>query len=193
MLSEVYDLEVLSNLFTYTGYCRQTKKYHQFVIWDEQNDYEELMKHIFREKLIMVGYNNDNYDYPILHHLINHYEEYRHISGFQLAQKIYDKSQSIIENKFNTVADWNKKILQIDLFKIMHYDNLAKLTSLKSLQVAMNLPLVEDMPFEHFYWVKNQTEVDEILHYNKNDVFSTNEFLEIVTGNTELPYYKGEK
>ena len=192
MLSEVYDLEVLSNLFTYTGYCRQTKKYHQFVIWDEQNDYEELMKHIFREKLIMVGYNNDNYDYPILHHLINHYEEYRHISGFQLAQKIYDKSQSIIENKFNTVADWNKKILQIDLFKIMHYDNLAKLTSLKSLQVAMNLPLVEDMPFEHFYWVKNQTEVDEILHYNKNDVFSTNEFFEIVTGNTELPYYKGE-
>ena len=32
MISEVYDIECLSNLFTYTGYCRQTKTYHQFVI-----------------------------------------------------------------------------------------------------------------------------------------------------------------
>ena len=129
MLSEVYDLEVLSNLFTYTGYCRQTKEYHQFVIWNEQNDYERLMKHLFREKLIMIGYNNDNYDYPILHHLINHYEEYKYLSGRDLAQKIYDKSQSLIDNNFNAVADWNKHLVQIDLFKIMHYDNLAKSTS----------------------------------------------------------------
>lgn len=192
MLSEVYDLEVLSNLFTYTGYCRQTKEYHQFVIWDEQNDYERLMKHLFREKLIMIGYNNDNYDYPILHHLINHYEEYKHLSGRDLAQKIYDKSQSLINNNFNTVADWNKHLVQIDLFKIMHYDNLAKSTSLKALQVAMNLPVVEDMPFEHYHWVTSEKEVISILGYNKNDVFSTNEFLEIVMGNTELPYYKGE-
>lgn len=59
MLSEVYDLECLSNCFTYTGYCRQTKTYHQFVIHKLRNDYDELMKHLFRDKLIMIGYNNE--------------------------------------------------------------------------------------------------------------------------------------
>lgn len=59
MLSEVYDIECLSNLFTYTGYCRQTKVYHQFVIHKLQNDYETLIQHLKRDKLIMIGYNNE--------------------------------------------------------------------------------------------------------------------------------------
>ena len=32
MLFEVYDIETLKNLFTYTGYSIQEKKYFQFVI-----------------------------------------------------------------------------------------------------------------------------------------------------------------
>lgn len=192
MLSEVIDLETLSNLFTYTGYCRQTKEYHQFVIWQDQNDYESLIEHLYRDKLILIGYNIDNFDYPIIHHMLNHYNEYRYLNGRELAQKIYDKAQSIIDNRFNTVADWNKKMIVIDLFKIHHYDNMAKLTSLKSLQIAMDLPLVEDMPFSHEHWIRSQEEVEEVLHYNKNDVFATNEFLEITMGNTSLPFYKGK-
>lgn len=77
MLSEVYDIEVLSNLFTYTGYCRQTQTFHQFVIHSSRNDYIKLMEHLHRDELIMIGYNNDSYDYPIIHHMINHYEEYK--------------------------------------------------------------------------------------------------------------------
>ena len=139
MLSEVYDIECLSNLFTYTGYCRQTKEYHQFVIHHSRNDFKELIKHLFRQKLIMIGYNNDGYDYPIIHHMINHREEYYLLTDFELAQKIYAKSQSIIEEKFSTVAEWNKHIKQIDLFKIWHFDNVAKATSLKNLEVAINI------------------------------------------------------
>lgn len=129
MLSEVYDIESLSNFFSYTGYCRQTKEYHQFVIHSSRNDYEALIKHLFRDKLIMIGYNNEGYDYVILHHMINHYDMYRTLSGLDLAQRIYTKSQEVIGEKFTAIADWNKKIPQIDLFKIWHYDNLAKATS----------------------------------------------------------------
>lgn len=192
MISEVYDLEVLRNLFTYTGYCRQTKKYYQFVIWRGQNDLVELIEHLYRDKLIMIGYNNDNYDYPLLHHILNHYDEYKHLTGEEIAERLYKKSQQLISSDFNTVADWNKKILQIDVFKIFHYDNKAKATSLKALEIALNLPLVEDMPYDHTHWITNQSEVDEVLGYNKNDVFATNEFFEIALGNTDLPYYKGE-
>ena len=191
MISEVYDIEVLSNLFTYTGYCRQTKTFHQFVIHSSRNDYEEFIKHILRGDLIMIGYNNDSYDYPVIHHMINHYEEYKYLNGYELSQRIYAKSQEIINMEFSAVADWNKHIKQIDLFKIWHFDNAAKSTSLKNLEVAMNLPLVEDMPFSHTHWVAEE-EIPLILDYNKNDVVATNEFLNITQGQTELPLYKGK-
>lgn len=59
MINEVYDIECLANLFTYTGFCRHTKTYHQFVIHESRNDYELLIKHLFREKIVMTGYNNE--------------------------------------------------------------------------------------------------------------------------------------
>lgn len=192
MLSEVYDIECLSNFFSYTGYCRTENKYYQFVIHSFRNDYESLIKHLFRDKLIQIGYNNDNYDYPILHHMINHYNMYNTLSGLDLSQRIYQKSQEIINEQFSTVADWNKKIIQIDLFKIHHYDNLARSTSLKALEIAMNLPFVEDMPFTHEHWITTLEEIESILSYNKKDVIATNEFLNITLGNTEHPIYKGK-
>lgn len=191
MLSEVYDIECLSNCFTYTGLCRQNKEYYQFVIHSSRNDFEDLIKHLSRDKLIMIGYNNEKYDYPIIHHMINHYDEYIYLTGSELAQKIYEKSQQIIEMDFSAIADWNKYIKQIDLYLIWHFDNLAKSNSLKSLEIAMNLPSVEDMPFDHDHWVIEE-DIPSILKYNKNDVFATDKFLDVTLGNTEFPLYKGK-
>lgn len=129
MISEVYDIECLSNLFTYTGFCRTTKTWHQFVIHSSRNDYLELIKHLQRKSLILIGYNNDSYDYPVLHHLLKHFDEYQYLNGWELSQRIYQKSQSIIDEEFSVIADWNKLIFQIDLFKMWHFDNKAKLTS----------------------------------------------------------------
>ena len=191
MLSEVYDIECLCNIFTYTGYCRQNKEYYQFVIHSSRNDLEDFVKHLYRDKLIMIGYNNEGYDYPIIHHILNHYNEYKFLTGLELAQRIYQKSQEVIDMDFSAVANWNKKIKQIDLFKIFHYDNLAKATSLKSLEISMNLLSVEDMPFDHTHWI-DEKEIYDILSYNKNDVFATNEFLNVALGNSEHPFYRGK-
>ena len=86
----------------------------------------------------------------------------------------------------------NDELKQLDLFKIWHYDNLAKSTSLKALQIAMDLPLVEDMPFDHRHWITTFEEINEVLSYNKNDVYATNVFLDITLGKTELPLYKNK-
>ena len=68
MITEVYDLETLSNLFTYTGYCLQNKKYYQFVIHDLKNDAELLYEHLKRDKVMFqVGFNNENFDYEFEH------------------------------------------------------------------------------------------------------------------------------
>lgn len=59
MIFEVYDIETLSNLFTYTGYDINNKSWYQFVICPWRDDTELLYNHLFRDKLIMIGYNNE--------------------------------------------------------------------------------------------------------------------------------------
>lgn len=126
MILEVYDIECLSNLFTYTGFDCKNKKYYQFVICDWRNDLDELYNHLKRDKLIQVGFNNENYDYNLIHHILNHYEEYKYENGQYIAQALYSKSQEIIDQEFSVIADKNKYIKQIDLFKIWHYNNKAR-------------------------------------------------------------------
>lgn len=188
MLLEVYDIELLSNLFTYTGYDATNKKWYQFVISDWQNDLEALYTHLFRDKIWMCGYNNEGFDYPIIHHLINHYKEYRFCNC--VAEKLYEKGQQIINQEFSTIADKNKFIKQIDLFKINGFDNASRRCSLKDLEIAMGMNNVEEMPIHH---TKKCTpeDLELILGYNKNDVIATYELLKITLGKTDNPIYKG--
>lgn len=191
MLTEVYDLESLSNLFTYTGYDATNKQWYQFVIAAWRNDSRALYQHLFRDKLCQVGFNNDNYDYPLLHHFINHHEDYEIMDGQDVAQKLYQKSQEIIEQEFSAIADRNKYILQIDLFKIWHYNNKARRTSLKDLEIAMRMKNVEEMPIHHSQWCR-ESDTPLILGYNKNDVEATYNFLLTTLGKTDYSLYKGK-
>lgn len=191
MKTEVYDLECLSNLFTYTGFTCKEKTWHQFVICNWRNDLDLLYQHLTKEKIIQVGFNNENYDYPLIHHILNHYQEYKNLTGQEIAIKLYDKSQEIINQEFATIADKNKYIIQIDLFKIWHYNNPARKTSLKDLEIAMRMNNIEEMPIHHTTWCK-QGDENLILSYNKNDVLATYLFLLTTIGKTEYPLYKGK-
>lgn len=55
MILEIYDIECLCNLFTYTGYDPKKDKYYQFVICGWRNDYQALVNHLKRDTLIQVG------------------------------------------------------------------------------------------------------------------------------------------
>ena len=194
---EVYDVETLQNIYTYTGYDCITKEWKQFVICNWRNNIDELVKHLLllkQDQYYMVGFNNENFDYPIIHHILNHFEEYKYITGQEIAQDIYEKAQALINNtnsdgkQFNTIADKNKYIRQIDLFKIWHYNNKARSTSLKDLEVCMRMPSVEEMPIPHNAWCKKGDE-NLILKYNKNDVEATYLFFKTTLGQTDHVLY----
>lgn len=190
MILEVYDLESLSNLFTYTGYRSKNNTWYQYVICGWRNDAKELYKHLTEEKFAQCGFNNLAYDYPLLHHFLRHYKgEYEFYTGQELAQALYAKSQYLIEEQFTEVK--KPFIPQIDLYKIWHYNNKARMTSLKDLEIAMRMDNVEEMPFDHTYWCHQGDEV-QVLSYNKNDVLATYKFLLVTIGKTEYPLYKGE-
>ena len=130
MILEVYDLESLSNLFTYTGYCPKENKWYQFVICKWRNESKELFEHLNRDRIIQVGFNSKSYDSPLIHHFLRHYKtDYEFMDGQDVATCLYHKSQSIIEQEFSELSDKKEQLKQIDLYKIWHYNNAARATS----------------------------------------------------------------
>ena len=132
MILEIYDLESLSNLFTYTGYRSKIDTWYQYVICEWRCDAKILYEHLINDKFIQCGFNNLAYDYPLLHHFLRHWKgEYEYYHGQELAQALYAKSQYLISELFTEVK--KPLIPQIDLYKIWHYNNKARATSLTNM------------------------------------------------------------
>lgn len=171
----VYDIETLKNCFTYTAVDKDSDQKVQFVIWKEQNDFIPFLQHL-QSCRGMIGFNNINFDYPVIHYIIQNRTKLVEKTGDQIAKLIYKKAQSIISQEYSAVRENEVIIPQLDLFRIWHYDNRARMTGLKKLEIAMNFPNVQDMPYSHEHKVTEQYEVEQILDYNLNDVEATKLF-----------------
>jgi len=188
----VYDIETLKSCFTYTAINIDTEEIVKYVIHKDRNDYSELITHLDECKG-QIGFNNLNFDYPVIHYMYNLY--WRLIkkaknsflydeSEQEIIDLIYNKAQEIINaqevygNFYKIVAIKHSDVLipQLDLFKIWHFNNPARATSLKALQIAINYPNVMESEVSHTKEDITLEEVNKILEYNLNDVLSTYEF-----------------
>ncbi len=189
---EVYDIEVLTNCHTYTGINIDTGVCMQFVIHSNRNNLIEYIDHLKSLKKC-IGFNNIEYDYPIIHFILTNYNSWLNLDGEQIANIIYEFSQKVIEseNKFEYIIPFFRwKIDQLDLYKLLHYDNKAKRCGLKWIEFSINADNIQDMPIHHSSII-NKDQIQEILDYNYNDVKYTLDLFNIVKGNTELKLYKG--
>lgn len=184
-ITEIYDIETLSNCFTYTAIDRDSDKVFKFVIWKERNDLYDLLTHLTNVKG-MIGFNNLNFDYPVIHYIIKERNKLVSLDGDKIAKLIYKKAQSVISQEYSAIKEEEVLIPQLDLFRIWHYDNKARITGLKKLEIAMNFPNVQDMPYSHEHKIKTEQEVQEILEYNLNDVEATKTFYEKTKDKLEL-------
>lgn len=166
----VYDLEVFPNFFSYTDIDIETNEVYQFYIHEDNIRLEEFKK--FKDYVLslsgMIGFNNVNYDYPVLNEIIRYDKPISNTT-------IYYKSQEIINLEFSSLPAWLTLVKQLDLFRIHHFDNKAKRTSLKDVQFVLKWKKVQDLPYKYDHFVQNK-EIEEILEYNLNDVLSTFEF-----------------
>jgi hypothetical protein len=123
----------------------------------------------------MVGYNNIGFDYPVLHDLISVSDKALTVSGRAVATRVYKKAQSIIgsDDRFgHIIHDKSQYVQQIDLYKIMHFDNPARATSLKALEFNMKADSIVDLPYDpHSDLTDDQ--IDVLLKYNMHDVKMT--------------------
>lgn len=171
----VYDIETLINCFTYTAIDRDSEETIMFVIWNKRNDLVALLEHLDSCRG-QIGYNNLEFDYPVIHFILKNRGKFLTYTAKRLAKEIYKKAQKVIDELFSMVKEEEILIKQLDLYKIWHYDNNARRCSLKKLEIAMQFPNVQDMPYAHDQEIETEEQVEEILAYNKNDVEATKTF-----------------
>lgn len=177
----VFDIETLSNCFTYTAINRDTKETVFFIIWEDVNQLPELLAHL-NEVRGHIGFNNLAFDYPVIHYILEKQDYLLSLHDNDIAPSIYIEAQRVISTEYSEIKTELVKIQQCDLFKIHHFDNKAKMTSLKKVEIALEFPNVQDMPIHHSEPITDFSQVLTILDYNLNDVKATLEF-----------YYKTEE
>jgi hypothetical protein len=168
----IYDIETFPNCFQLCAINATTHERFQFEISTVRNDLALLKGWLIKLKAVnsrMVGFNNVGFDYPVLHFIL---------SGVSDPQMIYQHAKNILEsdNKFgSTIKPSDYFLPQVDLFKIHHFDNKARMTGLKALEFNMRLPNISDLPFPVGSFL-SPIEMDKLRAYCFNDVEATLEF-----------------
>jgi len=175
-LSIVYDLELYPNCFTIAAEHADYPMTWQFEISDYRNDAVEIIQWLYwikKNSGRLVGYNNVGFDYPVLHLLIQS-------NGKATAGELYTKAMQIIQAQDDNrlahmVYPSDRFVEQLDLFKIWHFDNRARSTSLKVLEFNMRMDNVSDLPFPVGSML-NQEQIKLLKEYNAHDVRATKRF-----------------
>lgn len=141
----VYDTETYPNCFLLGVVDLYSGAQYMFELSEYRDDSAamfDFLNAVIYYKADMIGFNNLNFDYPVLHELLSKPS----LASFKLA---YEKAQSIIRARDrwgHQIWANNRYARQIDLYRLNHFDNFAKQTSLKELQFTMRARTIEDLP-----------------------------------------------
>lgn len=172
-----YDIETFPNIFNIGLEHTVTGRKWYFEISFRHNDLAALCQFIDicnRQGCRWVGFNNIGFDYPVVHMI------YKSRNAMITAADIYTKAMSIINCDFNArfshmvyESDWY--IDQLDLYKVHHFDNQARATSLKVLEFNMRMDSIEDLPFDVGLSL-NDEQADILKAYMWHDIKATTDF-----------------
>lgn len=194
----IYDIETLSNAFSYCDINPKTLEKKEFIIHQDQNDFDGFVLYL-KTLSGMIGYNNILFDAQVIQFILINKHKFKELTdnneGKIIANEIYQFAQKTIEMTNNggwaTYPEWKFFIPQLDLFKVWHFDNKNKMTSLKWIEYMLDLPDIQEMPIHHSENVTIQQMKKMVIPYNHHDVFATHELYKITKGETDHPLYKG--
>ena len=192
----INDIETYPNCFLISFLNVDTGKIRVFEMspWkNDWNDFRLFAKNCSNGFVRWVGFNNYYFDYPVIHYMLQTFKlgEY---DGEKLAKAAYNKAQMLIQagkdDKFTQIIWANNQLVpQVDLFRIHHFDNVARSTSLKVLEFNMRSETVEDLPFDYKKPI-TQEQSKKLISYNIHDLKETLKFyhksLEMIRFREEL-------
>jgi len=145
----IYDIETTLTCFLVVLYDVHSGKKVYYKISKYRNDRLLLIQHfnsLIKRGYYFVGFNNLSFDAQVIHKILT--EELKTYT------EIYDEAQILInlddDNKYDyLIPEWKLNTKNIDLYKVYHFDNKNKRTSLKWCEFSMRSSSIEEMPFDH--------------------------------------------
>ena len=177
MTDFIYDIETYPNCFLVAFEQADAPFRYLFEISDRREHGAELLISFFETlkegNCRLIGFNNLGFDYPVIHQFIKMRKANAHVM-YQKAQAIF-AAQDDEDRWTHQVNPTDRYLPQIDLFKIHHFDNKARATSLKALEFNMRSDSIEDLPFPPGT-VLTEEQIIKLRQYNQHDVAQTKAF-----------------
>lgn len=182
----VHDYETIINCFVGVFEDYKTDETRIFVVHELQNDlpdFIQFLKENTKLKEWHVSFNGLSFDSQITEFIIRNHKDLLELPASTITELIYGKAQDIISRQDR--GEWNEfnekdmHIKQIDVFKLNHWDNPAKRSSLKWIQYSMDWNNIQEMPIHHGTHIRTRKELDMVISYCINDVKSTKRIMEL--------------
>jgi hypothetical protein len=186
------DFETLSNCFIAVFEDVKSEDTEIFVIHESRNDIVPFLSFLMRNinhNEWHVSFNGLSFDSQITEHFLKNGHDLLDMSGDEIARFIYSKAQGIIqrqnEGEFSEFSPRDLQIKQVDVFKLNHWDNPAKRSSLKWIQYTMDWKNIIDMPIHHSTEIVAD-QIPEVIKYCINDVRSTKQIMQLSKSQIDL-------
>ena len=187
----VYDIEIFPNVFHCTCKDTEENKLYFFEISDRKNQLTELVDFFFYKNIgdkMFCGYNNKHYDDVVINYLIDFYYKMDTLSYDKVCTSLYNLSNTIVtaeEGDTSKFKRWKyaKYFYSMDLLTMLFSSKLR--VGLKEMQVTMHYKNVEEYSGDFSQFLPD-SEIDNMIKYNINDVESTTELLNRLKDDVQL-------
>lgn len=187
----LYDIEVFPNCFHCLVSDSESHKKYKFEISNRKNQLEELIDFFYFKRVehIMCGYNNHHYDDIVINYMIFFRNTMKRFDYLKICNSLYYLSKAIIESEKTENIDKIKQykyanyFYSFDLMTMLY--STAKQKSLKEVEILLGMDNVQE--FEAGFDQRLlDSEIDDMIKYNENDVDATELLLNTVKDEVDL-------
>lgn len=187
----LYDIEVFPNCFHCLVSDSESHKKYKFEISNRKNQLEELIDFFYFKRVehIMCGYNNHHYDDIVINYMIFFRNTMKRFDYLKICNSLYYLSKAIIESEKTENIDKIKQykyanyFYSFDLMTMLY--SAAKQKSLKEVEILLGMDNVQE--FEAGFDQRLlDSEIDNMIKYNENDVDATELLLNTVKDEVDL-------
>ena len=187
----IYDIEIFPNVFHCTCKDTETNKLYFFEISNRKNQLTQLVDFFFYKNTgdkIFCGYNNKHYDDVIINYLIDFYYKMDTLTYDKICKSLFNLLHTIVTSEEGDISKFKrwkyaKYFYSMDLLTMLFSSKLR--VGLKEMQVTMHYKNVEEYS-GNFDDILKDSEIDDMIQYNINDVESTTELLNRLSDDVQL-------
>jgi len=178
-----FDIEVYKDLFCVTFKNVESEEVKVFKIFKEVNESEDLSSFLDDDKQL-IGYNNLDYDNPVMQFLIQNRDWCSTRDVFEFSSNLISLERGQTSQEIKGYKYAEVKYSQIDLMKMIEVNG--NVPSLKMVGIILHWHKVQDLPYPFDYRVSTWDEANEIVYYNINDVLISEKLYERLSPEIEL-------